>query len=99
MFSTKSALFGALIVSVMGVQIHETGAKPSVTATAATDAATPTSVAAPVKPEEFHSYLDFCVLCDSFKYNPLDKAATVKNVNADDTNAKSPNVNAADTKA
>ena len=95
MFSTKSALFGALIVSVMGVQIHQTAAKPATPVVA--PSTPPTSEPAPVEDGEFHSYLDFCFLCDSFKYNPLDKAATVANVNADDTNGQSPNVNAADT--
>jgi len=43
------------------------------------------TAAAVPEEEEFHSWVDFCMVCDSFKWNPKDKGAKNPNVNADDT--------------
>ena len=73
MFTTKSALILAFIASsAMAVNIKQDD---------------DTAAAQVEKEEEFHSYLDFCVVCDSFKWNPKDKGAKNPNVNADDTQA------------
>ena len=88
MFSTKSALFGALIVCAMGVQVNQSGAAaaPKDAATKPADQLNATPDAK--KDEPFHSYLDFCFLCDSFKFNPKDKGEANPNVNADNLSVK-----------
>jgi len=83
MFLNKTAILVALIASVMAVNVNQSEAKKE--PAKATDPAAP---AAPAE-DEFHSWLDFCVICDSFKWHPnkdKDEAAN----KAADTKATTP---------
>ena len=80
MFLNKTAILVALIASVMAVNVNQSEAKK--------EPAKATDPAAPAE-DEFHSWLDFCVICDSFKWHPnkdKDEAAN----KAADTKATTP---------